>query len=264
MKVDFHFYLLSGDSFFGLLFKTPNLENEFSANTQEDLLFFNLCNIRDSFSVYAESSVNVRQVIDFDKNNSSFRKPYHQKFVKFLAIFSLDKLIVRVGWLNVLIEIWWNFTVVSWRFSRAIFDARDRLVHVLAFIIFKWLWFSQTFESSSLLVDFIDTNRTCFQEQKHSLNAHAIEHLDNLGRGWRRVYRALYTLVDWIKENDRIIFKPYKEWIRIVVVLVRHTQEAFAHGLDLLLRYVIRWCQVTNETDLYKAFEYHSIDFVID
>lgn len=72
VKVDLHFDYFPSDALFRLLLETPDLKDKLCADRQEHTLLFDFSDISDCFSMNAEPSVDVRQVVHLHENDCAF------------------------------------------------------------------------------------------------------------------------------------------------------------------------------------------------
>ena len=115
-----------------------------------------------------------------------------------------------------------------------------------------------------ILINFVNTNWTCLEEQKHSLDTCAVEDSCNLRRSRWRINCGLNLLVCRVEENDGVIVESHEKGSRSVEVLVSVALIAFAHTADVLFGYVITGCKMADQTDLDETFEYHGVDLIIN
>lgn len=102
------------------------------------------------------------------------------------------------------------------------------------------------------------------QEQKDSLNAHAVEYFAYFGRGGRRVDGALHVLRLRIVYYHGIVVKTDEQVLGLVLPSVGVVFEAFAEANDVLLGDEVRGDEVADQAYFNLVFEDHGVHSLVD
>lgn len=136
VEVEFSLYDLPGQLVLALI-EAPNLENVLLADREEGTNLSNLVDLHHGFSVDREPCEDVRQIIDFDEDDSSLGEADDQELIEDYAVLVLDEFVIGLRGLRVLVEIWRYLAIVLRRLCRAVADAGDRLVHAFALVVLE-------------------------------------------------------------------------------------------------------------------------------